>query len=1079
MNKIKKIGLFIGIALLFFTSFSFFSSAQEETNGDLTLRGRGILVATVNTSDVAIKEQNGNQMKIGFSLFNRENAQSDIVYAVDLTTTEKEQNLIDQKIYFDQKVSLGKGETVSREVEYNAPTGISGKYKVFINVENNDGIILSRSLAGEVILSASSQALLIDTSSCRIKNEKNGEEKNASDSISGSADDGYIGKCLVKNDSTESISTVLKLEVRRKSAFGEILYENSQNFNFSPKSEKNVSFTLPKLKNNQATYLELSFRDEKGETVSNIFSSLIRNEKTQLSLINVRLDKDGYAIGDLAKIFINIRQVPGDAGFYLLEYNFSDLNDVSCIDPEKISKSLSGAEVGNTIEISQAISKNCLNPKLNVLIKDKSGSVVDSQNYSFETKSDAAATLIEQQEKNKKTARTSRNIVLAAMALILLAVFGRNIFESIKYRNFKMPFFFVVVAGGLIFFGNATMAETYVNWDGKYGLEVTIEFENAKNNPPGVSNSGSLAYHTDEHIKYKVTVKNNQGGGQSYYAYFRGNVEWAHPNWDTIINQNVSDGSTISTENNPPVSSMPVSNSFIGGTLWINSSVCSGEDLNPCVNLSNKSFQNGICGKNNGGVYNKSYFYPPTYNAYDYCHTADLYGPGNPPGDKTWCNYGCFLGAGDDPHINNATGKIEWICRHWGDGVSLGYDSTCSESILINGQCGDFQGKPICKTNNLSSGGYGCKSTGWENIIGSVFLTNIQGTGPFTWDCQGTGGAALVHCASGAPAPAACGTAAGVQSNNVPPKSGNTLCATGIGTTPVLSADGKNWNWTCHIIGQPVEYGCDAQCSAPKYIDGVCLTKTSDPTGMRSMGATDPVTGLFIGQYTSLDGDELTSVKNKGCKTGQIANRQGNANNNYYTWRCNRIPLGSSGTDESGCGGYKEPKLALSANPSSGLIVKNGTATLSWTSQYVGDLTATCPSNNCQFSAWSNSSPITNLSANTSPYKFDSSKILTFTSLTSAPEKYKLEGTNKAGLVTSDEVSISVVEPTCGSASSNSQSVCSKPASNLCVASSSTAVQDQGDEYTWDCQIEGTTISSCSVKKYCSSDAVWKEVNLY
>lgn len=125
MKKIFKFsfGLFI-----FFSIFSLVSAAT--------------MIADVSIRNAKIVSQDGNNFHISFDLINGEGSQTGVRYGVKLVSGAKYENLIDQKAY-PESVSLLSNSSKPIEIDYNAPSSLSGEYTLFLTSNNSSSFPLS------------------------------------------------------------------------------------------------------------------------------------------------------------------------------------------------------------------------------------------------------------------------------------------------------------------------------------------------------------------------------------------------------------------------------------------------------------------------------------------------------------------------------------------------------------------------------------------------------------------------------------------------------------------------------------------------------------------------------------------------------------------------------------------------------------------------------------------------------------------------------------------------------------------------------------------------------------------------
>jgi len=287
--------------------------------------------------------------------------------------------------------------------------------------------------------------------------------------------------------------------------------------------------------------------------------------------------------------------------------------------------------------------------------------------------------------------------------------------------------------------------------------------------------------------------------------------------------------------------------------------------------FTNEQPSSGICGTAN-----------KTYASTDTAYNAD-----------TFCSVGAVNPT--NPAFPEVGVPTNWTCA----GLNGGTTVNCTASRSLNGVCGSSNGANLSSipTTNLcnlgtattvlgsgpwtwdcngSNGGTNVScSTGALPVNGACGAANgsnlstqpstnlcnqgsasaVSGSGPWTWTCAGSSGGSPASCSTGAlPVNGACGTANKTYAYNVSAYSPDTFCTAGTTnpTTPTFPAQGGSTNWTC--VG--LNTGTTANCTASRNnapIAGACGTKngkyaTTTPTGTQAC-ATGTITGM-TGSYS-------------------------------------------------------------------------------------------------------------------------------------------------------------------------------------------------------------------------------------
>ena len=169
----KKISKFV-FAVLIFSLILPISVFAEGLGKIEPVSTQAVLLADVNIKEAKIIAQDGNNIKIRFSILNNEDAQSGLMYGVKLYSLDKEGNIlsiVDEKKY-DEIFSLSANGTFEREIEYEAPTALSGNFEIFLSIKNKADFLFSINPIAKINLKSSSGIQLVNES-CKIFVNKN------------------------------------------------------------------------------------------------------------------------------------------------------------------------------------------------------------------------------------------------------------------------------------------------------------------------------------------------------------------------------------------------------------------------------------------------------------------------------------------------------------------------------------------------------------------------------------------------------------------------------------------------------------------------------------------------------------------------------------------------------------------------------------------------------------------------------------------------------------------------------------------------------------------------------------------
>ncbi len=177
----------------------------------------------------------------------------------------------------------------------------------------------------------------------------------------------------------------------------------------------------------------------------------------------------------------------------------------------------------------------------------------------------------------------------------------------------------------------------------------------------------------------------------------------------------------------------------------------------------------------------------------------------------------CSVGNASAVH---GTGPWTWTC------AGLAGGATVSCAAILDGACGSANTESFLTAPRT-------------NLCSAGRASALTGTGPWSWTCQGSGGAPTnASCAANLKANGACGTANAKAFTAAP---ATNLCTKG---TPSALAGSGPWTWTC--VG--LNGGTPADCSAKLEVIGACGSATANsytkPTSnFCSSGTPSAVTG--------------------------------------------------------------------------------------------------------------------------------------------------------------------------------------------------------------------------------------------
>ncbi len=143
-------------------------------------------------------------------------------------------------------------------------------------------------------------------------------------------------------------------------------------------------------------------------------------------------------------------------------------------------------------------------------------------------------------------------------------------------------------------------------------------------------------------------------------------------------------------------------------------------------------------------------------------------------------------------NASSTTGKgpWRWTCA----GSNGGTSARCSANLEVNGTCG-------------SAGGQSFPRAPRSNLCGTGKPSRLTGTGPWSWTCAGSNGGVTANCSANILVNGVCGTANGKIYSSAPTAN---LCKYGIASQ--VSGTGP-WDWTCQGENGGTSTSCSASGS--------------------------------------------------------------------------------------------------------------------------------------------------------------------------------------------------------------------------------------------------------------------------
>ena len=177
-----------------------------------------------------------------------------------------------------------------------------------------------------------------------------------------------------------------------------------------------------------------------------------------------------------------------------------------------------------------------------------------------------------------------------------------------------------------------------------------------------------------------------------------------------------------------------------------------------------------------------------------------------------------------------------------------------------------------------SSSGRWTQTTPTANLCSAGSASTVQGTGPWSWTCDGGGIVAVCSADVGTPVDGACGTSNGLNTMTTPAAN---LCAAGQASlvsdyTMAFKSHPEYWTWNCNGIGGGTVAACKASYGSP--VNGACGSSSGQAlsaapsTGLCSTGSASAVTGTSSWSWSCVgSGGGTTASCSASGTTGGVA----------------------------------------------------------------------------------------------------------------------------------------------------------------------------------------------------------------
>ena len=765
--------------------------AQEE---DMILgtefTGDMVVVANVDMENGEIVSQDGRDFKIAFDLVNSgDTVQSGVQYSVRLSEPMDDpetsmNHTIDERVYNDV-FSIDPGKRIHKEIAYSVPEVFSGWYEIMIYVQTEKGVPLAVSNVGTDGVTVEKVIDPVFLKDCMVVVEGDQERYNIGSGVDVSVDEALYVECNVENTGKD-VNILPEFITHRRGVFGEKVGEAILQEEWLIGGEiRSMLWKIP-LQNDPQAYtanLKLLSNDE---IVSNVvpLHYVVRGESG--SVLDVQSDKNFYTAGDIAQLSFNFAgradlfmgsrahgdDAPADTDMQEMYYN-AEIRDKDGL----LCGSVSDQKIESTfglVEGSVEIDRTCEDPTVNVILSNKSGTVLDEARFSFDSgKEDQSIVNV---KKNWMQMIFYGVLIVTVIGIIFIIIFRKKI-----NRNIGVFIACVIIGYGLVFTHDAHALTLNVPPPAPWaalGTAMTVtagaQVNGCNQTSTRINGTVTIKACSNAYVYGRIYV-NGSNVYNKYCPKGSGNCV-SGSSWSTTINT-----SRLGTFN------IPVKAVYdLKDTKW---------DQEKSGTLSFSIWRCPEC-----GTRDRNYSYTVT----------------NWPSGSTWCNPGDYryISGGSFP---TATRPVKWKCTR-NNGVYTTGTCTATKDAAPTPACGTRDRDYSYTTIDWPSSSSWCNSaSSAANYSPSAAFPNAGST--TRWRCNSKYDSSYVNCEAkraSAPAPA-CGTREGNYAYGVISwPYGSTWCnsvssATNYSPSTDFPDAGSTTRWRCASKYDSSYVNCEAK----------------------------------------------------------------------------------------------------------------------------------------------------------------------------------------------------------------------------------------------------------------------------
>ncbi|QQS61308.1 MAG: hypothetical protein IPN70_00005 [Candidatus Moraniibacteriota bacterium] len=416
-----------------------------------------IRIASVNVYNPVVVSKEGTSIEVAYDINNREGIQTDII--TSLLLLNKEGIPLFQNVFKDP-ISLKNDETKKIIQKLELPFFPNGTYDIGIEVSNSSGLTLAQSSIKDVEIAGITTGY-VKIESCRLTINKEEKVYSPSEGIDVLPVEELYVSCFYKSTFLESVTVKPEFTEYRRSLFGEALnVYKRDSFVLEPNKEKEVSFLIEKNTLPQSYTQNLVLKDESNKIISTEAQLHYVVSGESATIQNIVFDKESYTKGETANVsfgwtgsadqFLGARNKTKIAGTAYLE--ISDAQGVCAKEVEAPFDSASGSGYEHKA-MNIEITKNCTQPTIRVVVKNKEGKTLDERSVSANT---------EEKQEGISYAGISQKTLLISLLALLSGFLAFIVLKKSRRRKGIVSLFAFFLGVNMFFVAQDVSADTFV-----------------------------------------------------------------------------------------------------------------------------------------------------------------------------------------------------------------------------------------------------------------------------------------------------------------------------------------------------------------------------------------------------------------------------------------------------------------------------------------------------------------------------------------------------------------------------------------------------------------------------------------